>query len=392
MLRSRWLTLMVVLLALSFLFHTSSSLSQAPAPQDHSQSGSRPRVIVFVYGIHGSRESWRASNQAYWPDMIRTDPRFAYSDVEVAEYPTPASNGKMSSVQLADILWTHLKQDHVWQHREVVFIAHSLGGILVEEMLLRHPAEAGRVKFIVSYGTPHEGSLIARMASIYDKDPLLSDLTDADNNAFLTHLESDWRGHNSVNGIHRFCAFESEDTRPENAIGRYLKTHARVVGYFSATYGCDVTTPPQEIHADHLNMVRPLDRKSSAYDFFYRAYRDNPILEEQVVTRDNVIAGLEAGCDQTNANPDLQVPIALDAAMHEKVVAAVATLINTVDIRGVNPNPPVVTRIDPNGVAHVQYVFRGPSKKLFVCLGTAHASLHVQFSIDQQLPIREPQN
>ena len=94
----------------------------------------------------------------------------------------------------------------------------------------------------------------------------------------------------------------------------------------------------------------------------------------------------------TNANPDLQVPIALDAAMHEKVVAAVATLINTVDIRGVNPNPPVVTRIDPNGVAHVQYGFRGPSKKLFVCLGTAHASLHVQFSIDQQLPIREPQN
>ena len=390
MLRSRWLTFRIVPVVLSLLFHTAPYFSQAPAPQSQSQPGARARVIVFVHGIHGSRESWRASNQAYWPDMIRADPRFAYSDVDVAEYPTP-SNGKMSSAQLADILWTHLKQDRVWQHREVVFIAHSLGGILVEEMLLRHPAEAARVKFIVSYGTPHEGSLIARMASIYDKDPLLSDLNDADDNAFLTHLENDWRGHDFVNGIHRFCAFESEDTRPENAFGRYLKTHARVVGYFSATYGCDVTTPPQEIHADHLNMVRPLDRKSSAYDFFYRAYRDNPILEAQVVARDNVIAGLQAGCDQTNANPDLRVPIALDSAMHEKVVAAVATLINTADIRDVNPNPPVVTRIDPNGAAHVQYGFRGPSKKLFVCLGTAHASLKVQFSIEQQLPIREPQ-
>jgi pimeloyl-ACP methyl ester carboxylesterase len=381
-----------VLVALFLLLHTSVSFAQAATQQNDTQPVPRARVIVFVHGLHGSRESWRASNGAFWPDMVRTDPRFAYSDVEVAEYPTPASNGRMSSVQLADILWTRLKQDHVWEHREVVFIAHSLGGILVEEMLLRHPADAARVRFIVSYGTPHEGSPIARIASIYDRDPLLNDLSDASNNALLTQLENNWRGHDSVNGIHRFCAYESEDTTPENGFGRYLKTHARVVSYFSATYGCDVTTPPQEIHADHLHMVRPLDRTSSAYDFFYRVYRDNPILEERIVIRENVIAGLEAGCDRSNANPDLQVPIALDSAMHEKATAATASLINTVDVRDVNPNPPIVTRIDPDGVAHVNYSFSGPGKKLFVCLGTAHASLKVQFSIDQQVPIREPQN
>jgi pimeloyl-ACP methyl ester carboxylesterase len=381
-----------VLLALFLLFFASSLFSQVAIPQNQTQTAPRARVIVFVHGLHGSRDSWRASNGAYWPDMIRTDPRFAYSDVEVAEYPTPASNGRMSSVQLAEILWTHLKQDHVWEHREVVFIAHSLGGILVEEMLLRHPAEAARVKFIVSYGTPHEGSPIARIASIYDKDPLLIDLSDATDNTFLTQLENNWRGHDSVNGIHRFCAFESEDTVPENRLGRYFKTHARVVSYFSATYGCDVTTPPQEIHADHLHMVRPLDRASSAYDFFYRVYRDNPILEEQVVTRDNIIAGLEASCDQSTANPDLQVPIALDSAMHEKVVAATASLINMVDIRNVKPNPPVVTKIDPDGVVHIDYGFSGPAKKLFLCHGTARASLKVQFSIDRQVPVREPQN
>ena len=381
-----------VLVASFLLYSFSTCFSQAEIQKGQTQASPRARVIVFVHGIHGSRDSWRASNGAYWPDMIRTDPRFAYSDVEVAEYPTPASHGRMSSVQLAEILWAHLNQDHVWDHREVVFIAHSLGGILVEEMLLRHPAEAARVKFIVSYGTPHEGSPIARIASIYDKDPLLIDLSDASDKSFLTQLENNWRGNDSVNGIHRFCAFESEDTMPENGFGRYLKTHARVVSYFSATYGCDVTTPPQEIHADHLHMVRPLDRKSSAYDFFYRVYRDNPILEEQVVTRESVIAGLEASCDQSNANPDLQVPVALDSAIHEKVLAATASLINTVDIRIVNPNPPVVTKIDPDGVVHVHYGFSGPAKKLFLCHATARASLKVEFSIDRQVPMREPQN
>jgi pimeloyl-ACP methyl ester carboxylesterase len=382
----------LILVVIFLLFHAPPFFPQAAAQQNQTKPGSRARVIVFVHGLHGSRESWRASNGAYWPDLIRKDPRFAYSDVEVAEYPTPQSNGKMSSVQLADILFARLRQDHVWEHREMVFVAHSLGGILVEEMLLRHPAEAARVKFIVSYGTPHEGSPIARYASIYDNDPLLNDLSDASDNAFLTQLEGNWRGHNSVNGIHRFCAYESEDTRPENGVGRYLKTHARIVGYFSATYGCDVTTPPQEIHADHLNMVRPLNRSSTAYDFFYRVYRDNPILEDQVVTRGNVIAGLVASCDRSNENSDLQVPIALDSALHEKVIAAEASYVNAADLRDVSPNPPLVTRIDPDGVAHVQYSFRGPTRKLLVCLGTARTSLKVQFYIDQQVPIREPQN
>jgi pimeloyl-ACP methyl ester carboxylesterase len=381
-----------ILAILFVLFSAPAAFPQAASTQGPIPPGQRPRVIVFVHGIHGSHESWRAANGAYWPEMVRTDPRFAYSDVEVAEYPTPASNGKMSSVQLADTLWNRLRQDHVWEHREVVFLAHSLGGILVEEMLLRHPADAAKVKFIVSYGTPHEGSTVARIASLYDKDPLLNDLSDASSNAFLTQLESSWRGHDSVNGIHRFCAYETEDTTPEDCFARYLKTHARVVSYFSATYGCDVTTPPQEIRADHLHMVRPLDRTSSAYDFFYRVYRDNPILEEQIVTRGNVIGGLEAGCNKSNANPDLQVPIALDPTLHEKVVSATASLVGTADLHDVYPDPPAVTRIDPNGVAHVSYGFNGPSKKLLVCLGTARASLKVEFTIDQQVPLRELQN
>jgi len=383
---------MLFLVLFALLLHAPASISQIAVQQGPTPSAPHARVIVFVHGLHGSRDSWRASNGAYWPDMVRTDPRFAYSDVEVAEYPTPDKNGKMSSTQLADILFTRLKQDHVWDHREVVFLAHSLGGILIEEMLLKHPAEAVRVKFIVSYSTPHEGSSLARIASLYDKDPLLNDLSDAGDNAFLTQLEDDWRRHDSVNSIHRFCAFETEDTKPDAGLGYYLRAHARVVSYFSATYGCDVTTPPQEIHSDHVHMIQPPDRKAAAYDFFYRVYRANPILEEQIVTRDNVIAGLQAACDRTNANTDLQVPIALDSGMHERVVKADASYVQAVDLRDINPNPPVVTAVDANGVAHVNYGFRGPSKKLLVCLSTARASLKVEFTIDRQVPIREPQN
>lgn len=362
------------------------------ARQPSPQSPLHSRAIVFVHGLHGNRESWRAANGAYWPDLVRTDPHFAYSDVIVAEYPSPSSNGKMSSVQLADMLWKSLRQAHVWDHREVVFVAHSLGGILVEEMLLRHPEDAARVRFVVSYGTPHEGSTVARVASIYDKDPLLNDLSDAADNTFLTQLEDRWRSSPSVNGIHRFCAYEGQDTVADDGFIRYLKPHTRVVGYFSATYGCDVTTPPQEIAADHIHMIKPVNRGASAYDFFRRVYHDNPVLEDQVVIRDNVIGGLQAGCNQTYADADLQVPVALDSTLHEKVLSATASLIDAVDVHDVSPDPPLVFRVDPDGVAHVNFSFRGPGKKLLVCLGTAHASLKVQFSIDRQVPLHEPEH
>jgi len=372
----------------------AQAVVQPPLPQlAPTQSTARPRVIVFVHGIHGDRNSFRADNGAFWPDLIRTDPRFAYSDVEVAEYPSPSSNGRMSSIQLADLLYTRLQKDHVWDHHEVVFLAHSLGGILVEEMLLRHPADAAKVRFIVSYGTPHEGSTVARIASLYDKDPLLNDLSDASSNSFLTQLEHSWRSHDSVNGIHRFCAYEAQDTVDDEGLARYFKPHTRVVSYFSATYGCDVTTPPQEIPADHIHMVRPLNRASAAYDFFRRVYRDNPVLDDQTVTRDNVIGGLQAGCNQASQNSDLQVPVALDPAFHERLLAATASLIDTVDVHDISPNPPLVTRVDPIiGLAHINYSFKGPSKKLLVCLGTARASLKVEFSIARQVPLREPQN
>jgi len=108
------------------------------------------------------------------------------------------------------------------------------------------------------------------------------------------------------------------------------------------------------------------------------------------VTRENIIGGLVASCNQTSQNTDLQVPVALDSTFHERVLSATASLIDTVDVRDVSPSPPVVTHIDADGLAHINYSFKGPSKKVLVCLGTARASLKVDFLIDRKVPLREP--
>jgi pimeloyl-ACP methyl ester carboxylesterase len=347
----------------------------------------KPRVIVFVHGIHADHETWRAANGAYWPQLIQTDPHFQQSDVVVAEYPTPSRHGQYSTEQLSQILWQGLKRQRVWDHREVVFVAHSLGGILTEEMLINHPADAARVPFVVSYSTPHQGSFVASLAKIYDSDPLLTDLRDSNDNSFLMDLEDKWRSTATVSRIHRYCAYEALDTSAGEGVGRYLRAHTRVVSYYSATYGCDVDTPPKKINADHIDIVRPADRSSDAYTFFARVYHSNPVINVVENVRDNKVSGLNVDCNRNYATDDLQVPIALDPALHEQLVSAEAELVDENKIRDVSP--PVVKKIDPNGIAHIAYAFKGKGRNLLLGCPDGHASILVHFHIRGEVPVTE---
>ncbi|MGA3129157.1 MAG: hypothetical protein ABSD59_00040 [Terracidiphilus sp.] len=347
----------------------------------------KPRVIVFVHGIHGSRDSWRASSGAYWPQLVQNDPHFQNSDVVVAEYPTPTSHGQLSTQQLSELLWQGLKRQRVWEHSEIVFIAHSLGGILTEEMLLNHPDDAARVRFVVSYATPHQGSFVANLAKIYDRDPLLTDLRESNDNSFLMDLEQKWRSTQSVSRIHRYCAFEGLDTVAGAGIGRYLGAHIRVVNYYSATYGCDVDAPPQRIAADHIDIVRPASRSADAYTFFARIYHANPIIEVVDTVRDNKVSGLNVDCNRTNSADDFEVPIALDPSLHEQLLSAEVELVDTEKIR--DASPPVVKSIDPSGIAHVSYSFKGQGRGLLLGCPVGHASILVHFKIRSQVPVSE---
>ena len=367
----------------ALLFLSMVAALGSPAAQ---AADMKPRVIVFVHGIHGDHDTWRAPNGAYWPQMLETDPHFQRSDVVVAEYPTPSRHGQYSTEQLAQILFDGLKRKGVWEHKEIVFIAHSLGGLLTEEMLLNHPVEAARVPFVVSYSTPHQGSFVANLARIYDSDPLLTDLRDSNDNSFLIELEQRWRSTQTVSRIHRFCAYETEDTAAGEGVGRYLHAHTRVVNYYSATYGCDVDTPPQKIAADHIGIVRPANRSSDAYTFFAKIYHSHPVIDVVERVRDNMISGLMVDCNRTNSASDLQVPIELDASRHEQLLAAQAEYVDADKIKEIAA--PQVTRIDPNGIAHVSYAFKGKGRGLLGC-PDGHADILVHFHLRGEVSVNE---
>ncbi len=251
----------LVAVVLFLLLHASTSFSLAVPQPDPMQPAIGQGSLCLCTACTATARPGGATNGAYWPDLIRTDPRFAYSDVDVAEYPTPES--KRQDVQRPARRHPSIPASSRTTSGSIARSSSSptvWGGILVEEMLLRHPAEAARVKFIVSYGTPHEGSSLARIASIYDKDPLLNDLSDASDNNFLTQLEDNWRGHDLRQRASIASAPTKAWTRCRKTASAAISRPMRVWSATSARPMAAMSPPPpQEIHADHVSMVRPLD-------------------------------------------------------------------------------------------------------------------------------------
>ncbi len=147
----------------------------------------KPRVIVFVHGIHGSREAWRASNGAYWPQLIQTDPHFQKSDVVVAEYPTPTIDGQLSTVQLSEILWQGLKRQKVWEHSEQLCLSPTAWVESSRRRCCSTTLTMPRASHSL-FRTQH--LMRDRLSPIWPKstvpaDPLLTDLRDGNDNNFL---------------------------------------------------------------------------------------------------------------------------------------------------------------------------------------------------------------
>jgi hypothetical protein len=132
--------------------------------------------VVFVHGLRiagDTRESdWRNAADPvnmFWPEWLRED----IPGIRVGELSYLASASKLlgSSMRLdqrAMNLLADLRSEGVGLNCPVVFVAHSLGGLVVKEMLVRSSmpssdfnAIGANCRGVVFIATPHAGSWIA---------------------------------------------------------------------------------------------------------------------------------------------------------------------------------------------------------------------------------------
>ncbi len=226
-----------------------------------------PRVIVFVHGLGGDGlSSW--TNQktgTYWPAVLKNDPTFEGFDIYVYQYPTNPVGTCMSVTDLANDLRLRLLNDGVLEHHhQIVFVAHSLGGLIVRTFLVRNRESlAQKVPMIFLYGTPSAGAEKANIASLFTQCSQVDDLRTIDANSFLQNQSSDWLSAGLQERVVSYCAFEILPSQSSATVGRA-----------SATYLC--SKDPQAIYADHSDVAKPACANDTPHVYLRTAIQNLP--------------------------------------------------------------------------------------------------------------------
>lgn len=127
-------------------------LSTFAADPSRAQSNSRwvssptsDTVFVFVHGILSNSDAgWTHADGSFWPKILAEDARFGKPGVYVAGYPTSLDDPQFGIEDAAEHVFGRLNSTDggttrsVLSNSQIVFIAHSTGGLVVRQMLLRH--------------------------------------------------------------------------------------------------------------------------------------------------------------------------------------------------------------------------------------------------------------
>jgi pimeloyl-ACP methyl ester carboxylesterase len=272
-LRSSWLRCMLlVLLGVSAVGCNGASYGgkeKSPKPNRKMDSGylrdeQNDRVIVFVHGVLGdARETWTAANGAYWPDLMLGDDAFKQLDIYVYDYPSPLFAVSYSIDELADNLRLVLESDGVFEkHKEVIFVCHSMGGLVARALLLKYQKLAPQVPMIYFFSTPTTGSEVADLANVFSKrNPQFEDMKSWRDSAYVGNLVRQWLA--AEFQIKSYCAYEKQKT-----------FGVKIVHEPSATNLCNQRLDP--IDADHIDIVKPSDRRAIPYMALRQAVISTP--------------------------------------------------------------------------------------------------------------------
>jgi hypothetical protein len=99
-------------------------------------------AVVFVHGILSDGDScWKNLNGCYWPHLLRGELGFQKFGIYVFTYYTGFFSGSYSLSDVVDALKEHMKLDGVSKSRSLIFVCHSMGGIVVRKFIVERASE-----------------------------------------------------------------------------------------------------------------------------------------------------------------------------------------------------------------------------------------------------------
>jgi pimeloyl-ACP methyl ester carboxylesterase len=156
-------------------------------------------VVVFVHGLAtDGRACWTNKNGTYWPDLLAADTVIDGPGIYVFTYRSDAFRAGYHLADAVDALREHLWLDSVLPARHVIFVCHSMGGIVVRRLLVQRRSEfshAGMPIGLFLLASPSLGSNYAEWFATLARvlgHPQLQTPRFSDDNTWLNDLDRDF--------------------------------------------------------------------------------------------------------------------------------------------------------------------------------------------------------
>ena len=249
--------------------------------------------VIFVHGLSGHmEETWRSTtavSSELWPLWLEEDvPNIGLWLVGFPAAMTYWRGYAISIPDRADSILARLLAEPELGRGNIIFVAHSLGGLVVKQILRNAERQAGydqrvsafldRVRRVAFLGTPHRGAFLASLSKALS---LLTRPSAATSDLILgapqlRDLNYWYRHYSRNNGIGNLILAEG---RPMNLFGISLPTAVgKVVSVDSADAGLPDT--PIVVDENHASISKPLARNAEVYvhirDFLRRPLASQP--------------------------------------------------------------------------------------------------------------------
>lgn len=156
--------------------------------------------VVFVHGFLSSGEScWQHSNGSYWPEMLKNEAELKDMGIYVFTYQTGFFSGTYRLGDAVDALKEQLKLDGVLKSKLLIFVCHSMGGIIVRKFIVERATDLIEKQIEVGLfliASPSLGSEYANwlspLAQLLDHSQADA-LRFADDNSWLNDLDKQFQ-------------------------------------------------------------------------------------------------------------------------------------------------------------------------------------------------------
>ena len=218
-------------------------------------------VIIFVHGVLGDGTStWTNPNtKAYWPDLLTQDRTFDNYNIYVYEFPSSLLEKSDTIDELTSDMMFRLEDAGVLGHEELIFLSHSMGGLVTRGLLVKHHELIEKTGFIYFFSTPTTGSELAPISALLSTNPQFHNMfpMGEEVNSYIEFVQSAWL--DLPKKPLSFCAYEILDTNGIKTVTRQSTTNL-----------CTEKLAP--IPANHISIVKPANKTSLSYIVFKAAF------------------------------------------------------------------------------------------------------------------------